>query len=67
MKQVRSKMTDLDRGLAIQARRAGFTLDALCEIFHRDYTTLKRLFRKHNIKRGRGMHIVHEANSMWNE
>lgn len=46
MKQVRTKMTDLDRGLVISGRLNGLSIEELCEVFHRDYSTISRIVRK---------------------
>lgn len=45
----KSHMTPLDRGLALTARKDGFTIAALCIIFHRDTRTMNRLFLKNNL------------------
>lgn len=50
-KQVRTHMTLLDRGLAIQARKEGLTVDVLCEVFHRDRRTMQELFRRAGCQR----------------
>ena len=44
------KMTALDRGLAIAARKSGMSIKEIGDALHREDRTIQKLMRKHNVK-----------------